>query len=159
MREALALALQDYAGALVLVSHDRSLLLRVVDEFWLVANGRVGAYRDDLDSYTSVQTRRIGSSKPRSSRKSARQAAAARRDKAKPYQKRVRDLEDRLEQQAAALRQAEAKLADPTVYQQLPAPELDALLAEAGRLRKSLETTEADWVAATEALEDLIAPP
>ena len=67
----------------------------------------------------------------------------------------MRDLENRLEQQAAILKQAEVKLADPSVYQQLPAAQLDALLAEAGRLRKSLETTEADWVAATEALEAL----
>lgn len=51
MREALALALQEFEGAVVLVSHDRQLLGSVVDQFWLVAHGKISVYDEDLDAY------------------------------------------------------------------------------------------------------------
>ena len=160
MREALTLALQDYAGALLLVSHDRSLLARVVDEFWLVADGTVSPFGDDLDAYTSTHTP-ASSAEPRapSDKKAARQTAAAQRQREQPYRQRVRELEAQLDELTKQLRQAEAKLADTTLYERLPAAELDALLARAGQLRKSLEATEADWVAASEALENLSESP
>ena len=52
MRHALTVALQDYEGAMVIVSHDRDLLGRCVDEFWLVSGGRVEPYDDDLEHYS-----------------------------------------------------------------------------------------------------------
>jgi ATP-binding cassette subfamily F protein 3 len=52
MREALALALQEFEGAVVVVSHDRQLLGSVVDQFWLVHEGNAVVYDDDLDSYS-----------------------------------------------------------------------------------------------------------
>ena len=51
MRQALARALQDYSGAVVMVSHDRHLLRTVIDEFYLVANGRATPFDGDLDDY------------------------------------------------------------------------------------------------------------
>ncbi len=51
MRQALALALQDYPGAVVMVSHDRHLLRTVIDEFYLVADGRAAPFDGDLDDY------------------------------------------------------------------------------------------------------------
>lgn len=51
MREALVVALQEFAGAMVLVSHDRHLLSSCVDEFWLVADGQVQPYDGDLQDY------------------------------------------------------------------------------------------------------------
>jgi ATP-binding cassette subfamily F protein 3 len=51
VREALALALQDFEGAVIVVSHDRQLLSSVVDSFWLVHEGKVEPYDDDLDAY------------------------------------------------------------------------------------------------------------
>lgn len=168
MREALALALQDYAGALLLVSHDRSLLQRVVDEFWLVADGQVVEYTSDLDTYTNATkatnttnaslSDRGDLNKATPTKKSARQAAAARRQQEKPYRDRVRKLEARLERITAKLREAESKLADADVYAQLAADELDVLLANAGKLRKSLEVAEQEWVDASEALESLSGP-
>jgi ATP-binding cassette subfamily F protein 3 len=152
MREALALALQDYAGALLLVSHDRSLLERAVDEFWLVADGKVREYSEDLDTYTSTPA---GVAKGPSGKKAARQAAATRRQREKPFRDRVRKLEASIEQISQDLRTTEAKLADADVYARLPANELDTLLARAGKLRKSLEADEHAWLEACEALENL----
>ena len=51
MRQALALALQDYSGAVLMVSHDRHLLRTVIDEFYLVADGRATPFDGDLDDY------------------------------------------------------------------------------------------------------------
>ena len=60
-----------------------------------------------------------------------------------------------IEKISQALREAESRLADPDVYQDLPPDQLDQLLAHAGKLRRSLEHTEQDWLAACEALERL----
>ena len=51
MREALALALQDYDGAVLLVAHDKNLMESVVDEFWLVNDGQVNPFNGDLNDY------------------------------------------------------------------------------------------------------------
>ena len=52
MRHALTIALQAFEGAMLLVSHDRALIRDTTDELWLVADGKVDTYNDDLDSYT-----------------------------------------------------------------------------------------------------------
>jgi ATP-binding cassette subfamily F protein 3 len=155
MREALSLALQDFAGALVLVSHDRSLLRRVVDELWLVDGGTVSTFGGDLDAYTTART---AASAPRATtheRRQARQQGAAARNREKPLRDRIRNLERDMEQVTAAIRGVESRLADPELYNALPPTELDALLAESGQLRKRLEALELDWLETQEALEAL----
>ena len=67
MRHALAMALQGYTGAIVLVSHDRHLLRHVVESLWLVEGGSVAEYPDDLSTYEKV-----GSGGGQSRRKSIR---------------------------------------------------------------------------------------
>ena len=162
MREALGLALQDYGGALLLVSHDRSLLKRTVDELWLVADGRVTTYDDDLDSYTASigagRGRAAGDQSPaqrpaQPDRREARRQAAEQRRAQKPLKDRVRKLERDMERLTGQLKAVELRLADPELYNSLPADELDALLADAGRLRRQLEQAEEGWLEATEALE------
>ena len=51
MRHALNIALQSFEGALLVVSHDRHLLQTVTDELWLVADGKLQPYKEDLDAY------------------------------------------------------------------------------------------------------------
>jgi len=161
MREALGLALQDYGGALLLVSHDRSLLKRTVDELWLVADGQVTTYDDDLDRYTaSIGAGRgasadggAGQRPSQPDRREARRQAAEQRRAQKPLKDRVRKLEKDMERLTEQLKAVELRLADPELYNSLPAEELDALLADAGRLRRQLEQTEEGWLEASEALE------
>jgi ATP-binding cassette subfamily F protein 3 len=153
MREALALALQDFGGALILVSHDRSLLKRVVDELWLVDDGRVSTFSGDLDAYTTTRTPVTPTRIASHERRQARQHSAAARHREKPLRDRVKRLEREMEQATGMLRVVESRLADPELYQPLPAAELDALLAESGRLRKQLDTLEEAWLEAQEALE------
>ena len=159
MREALALALQDYAGALLLVSHDRSLLRRAVDEFWLVEGGRLASFAGDIDAYAESRLRRSeppsSERAPETNRKALRQAAAAQREAAKPLRAKLRHLEKEMDQIGVELREVESRLADGDVYRSLPPEELDDLLSAAGRLRKRLDATEQAWLSATEALEAL----
>ncbi len=155
MREALAIALQDYTGALLLVSHDRSLLGRSVDEFWLVEGGTVRPLSADLDTYAASRKAVIPVTRSQSARKAQRQAAAAQRQAEKPLRDKVVNLEAELEQLAASLKAGEARLADPDIYHSLPAAELDELLAESGRLRKKMDAAEQSWLTASEELENL----
>ena len=71
----------------------------------------------------------------------------------KPLKDRVRKLEKDMERLTEQLKAVELRLADPELYNSLPAEELDALLADAGRLRRQLEQTEEGWLEASEALE------
>jgi ATP-binding cassette, subfamily F, member 3 len=153
MREALALALQDYTGALLLVSHDRSLLKRTVDEFWLVEGGAVTTFDGDLETYATLRRREGPRKEVQHDRREERRAAAERRRQEKPLRDRVRTLEQQMEMVGGRLKAVEARLADPAVYHTLPAAELDALLAESGRLRRDLEAAEHAWLEASEALE------
>jgi len=176
MREALALALQEFSGALVIVAHDRSLLARTVDEFWLVENGSVERLKGTLDTYARAHNRATmtlaarepdgATSPPRpevpttandaaggNRRKAQRQAAAARREREKPLRDRAARLERRIDELGAALTAVEQRLADPEVYRNLPPDELDGLLKEAGRLRKKRDDAEQEWLATAEELE------
>ena len=59
MRDALARALQDYPGAVVLVAHDRTLLQRAIDELWLIEDGRLSTYQDDLEAYAAKRREQV----------------------------------------------------------------------------------------------------
>jgi ATP-binding cassette subfamily F protein 3 len=155
MREALALALQSYGGALVLVSHDRSLLARVVDDLWLVEAGRVTTFDGDLDAYTTTRTPVTAARATGHERRTARQESAAARQREKPLRDQARKLEARIDTLSQRLRSVESRLADADSYRSLPPNELDALLAESGRLRKDIESAEAAWFEAEAALEAL----
>jgi len=157
MREALALALQDFGGALIVVSHDRSLLKRVVDELWLVDDGKVESFAGDLDAYTTTRTPVTAARATTHERRQARQQSAAARNREKPLRERIRRLEREIEEASAALRALESRLADPDAYQKLPAAELARLMAESGQHRKRLEAHEHDWLEAQEALEQAAA--
>ena len=65
MRDALTLALEEYTGAVVLVSHDRSLIRAVADELWLVADGKAKLFDGDLEDYKSwIESRRPADDAP-----------------------------------------------------------------------------------------------
>ncbi len=157
MREALCLALQDYQGALLLVSHDRSLLKRVVDELWVVEGGAVTTLDGDLESYTANRVVDTGKRPVKHERREERREAAERRRLEKPLRAEVRQNEREMESLGARLKAVEGRLADPDVYRSLPAEELDALLKESGRLRRALEQAEQAWLEAAERLEKLAA--
>lgn len=161
MCQALTQALQDFEGALVLVSHDRHLVRHCADELLLVADGRVEAFDGDLDDYrqwllSRERTRGDTAVAPASGeRKAARQQAANRREQLRPLQQEIRRIERELERQQQALAGIEARLADPALYDAAQKETLQALLREQGTLRGTIEPLEEAWLAAQEQLEGL----
>ncbi|OZB57982.1 MAG: ABC transporter ATP-binding protein [Lysobacterales bacterium 14-68-21] len=160
MREALADALADFDGALVLVSHDRHLLGMVCDSFWRVADTRVEPFDGDLDDYARWLRSRGSQAKkadakpaaPVESPEERRRKAAAQRDQEKASRTRVKKIETRVATIDAELGKLEAKLADPDTYNGSTA-ELMKLGQQQADLRKEKETLEAEWLELYEQLE------
>lgn len=163
MRDALAFALQDYAGAVVIVSHDRTLLDKTVDDFWVIEHGCVSVFSGDLTDYTTARKKSLaadGQARQRgngdaanTSRKTQRQDRARHRASLRHLRDAVKQLERDMDRQGEELLALEGRLADTDIYQAMPAEELDELLATAGKLRSRLEQTEEQWLTATAELE------
>lgn len=155
MRDALAMALQDYEGAVVIVSHDRTLLEKTVDDFWLLRDGALTVFNGDLDDYADLERTAAKSEtkKAPSSKKAERQARAQERADKHSLRKRVRELEKDMERIASELKDIETTLADKETYDTMPKDELDALLKNSGRLRQRLEASEEEWLELQDSLE------
>jgi ATP-binding cassette subfamily F protein 3 len=148
MRQALAVALQDYAGAVVLVSHDRHLLRTVADEFYIVHDGRAAAFDGDLEDYARWLTEADSAAaepaerKPATteSRRQRKREEAERRNRLSPLRAAIAKCEAQLERLARERSRVQAALEAPDIY------------ADANRLRLT-GTAEDAWLAATESLE------
>jgi ATP-binding cassette subfamily F protein 3 len=160
MREALADALADFDGALVLVSHDRHLLGMVSDSFWRVADGKVESFDGDLDDYARWLRARGAAPKknaeaaatPSESAADRRRAAAAQRENDKVTRQRVKKIETRVAAIDEELTTLEQKLAEPGTYNG-PTAQLMKLGQRQAELRKEKETLEAEWLQLYELLE------
>jgi len=174
MRQALAVALQDYEGAVVLVSHDRHLLSTVVDEFRLVANGGADPFDGDLDDYarwlataaspaaatsaaaaTPAAALSATSAAPAvaaesaDTRKQRKRAQAQQRAAVSPLRAAIAEHERKLEHLSAERQKLEQELGD------VPddAARVSKLLKEQARVAQSIAAVEAAWMKATEQLE------
>ena len=157
-REALAEALNEFPGAVVLISHDWHLVELVADRLWLVADGTARPFEGDLEDYRRLLlTRERTEAAPRESagarRRDERRAAAERRRELEPLRKRVREAEARIAALTKELAALETTLADPATYGSDGRGVTD-LLRRQGELRGTLATAEREWLAAAEALED-----
>ncbi|MGE0081784.1 MAG: ATP-binding cassette domain-containing protein, partial [Thiohalomonadaceae bacterium] len=122
MRHALTVALQDYEGALVLVSHDRHLLRSVADEFWVVGEGRVQPFDGDLEDYRVWLAQRLAQAvgedavdkgNSAGARKDRRREEAEKRERLRPLKKDVERCEKRLDECTRAKTRVDALLAEP----------------------------------------------
>ncbi len=160
MREALVDALEDYQGALVLVSHDRHLLGLVCDRFWRVGDGSVQAFDGDLDDYARwLRSRDEGSVKDapsaaQPSAKDRRRAAAQQRERMRPLTREVQRVEKRMQAITGELAALETRLADPALYTEQPG-EAAALGRQQGALRAEHDTLETQWLELHEQIEAL----
>jgi ATP-binding cassette subfamily F protein 3 len=159
MRRSLAVALQSYSGALVLVSHDRSLLAACADRILVVADGRVREFDGDLDDYRQLKLKegRARGDEPRASRKDERRAAAAERAEIKarlrPLEKQLAAIEARLAQLAREVGEIRAALADPALYENPDKDRVAELGRAEARLAEALAHAEEDWLHASARLE------
>ncbi len=165
MRHALTLALQDFAGAMVIVSHDRHLLRSTTDLLWLIADHRVSPFDGDLEDYQQWLGKRRNSTEGTANEsKSAPHRAAARKDRRRqeadqrqalqPLRKKLGEIELILEGLQAKKTALSQQLTDPDLYQNpQQKAHLKDLLREQGRLEQALTETEEAWLMTSEALE------
>jgi ATP-binding cassette subfamily F protein 3 len=158
-RDALVEALNDYTGAVLIISHDRHLIEATVDKLWIAQNGTIEEFDEDLDSYQRMLT--SGKEKPGKGtpapapvidKKAARQDSAARRLEIAPLRKSIKEAEQKLGRLRTELEKVEAILADPKVYD--GAPERIVLLGkDKARFSSEIERVEERWLALSEELE------
>jgi ATP-binding cassette subfamily F protein 3 len=158
LRDALTLALLEFAGALVVVSHDRHLLRASADDFWLIADGGVRSFSGDLAEYRRWLTNRCDQEPPRAesseaSRKHHRRQEAAKRQQLRPLQVALQQAEVRLDQLLEERTRLEHLLTDSALYHHSAKERLKALLAAKSQLDSQVGEAEAAWLQAGEALE------
>jgi ATP-binding cassette subfamily F protein 3 len=169
MRQALAVALQDFSGAMVIVSHDRHLLRVSCDRLMLVHDSRVEDFALSLDDYPkwlddhgrqaapeSAQSRSDGKKQESSeSRKVRKRMQAEQRERLQPLRNRVKRAEAKLAELQIARAELDRQLADPELYDDQNKSKLQDSLLELARLEKESDATEAEWMLASEELEAL----
>ncbi len=163
MRYALSVALQEFQGAIILVSHDRYLLRSVTDKLLLVANKIVQHFDGDLDDYRqwladrkqlqSYKGSEVSPSESTFSRKQQRKLDAERRQKLKPLYDAVKNAEQKMQKLHQQQQHLEKVLADSEIYSESKKDQLKQLLQEKSEIDKAVEKIEADWLTAGERLE------
>jgi ATP-binding cassette subfamily F protein 3 len=158
-RAALIEAINDYPGAVILVSHDRYLLEACADRLWLVAGGHVNPFNGDLDDYRrevlierSEDQARAPKSRPQPDRSDIRRAAAEKRAQTAPLRQRVAKAETEIAQLTRQLRKLDATLVDGDLFARDPtrAAELSKTRAN---VVASIAAAEEEWLAASSALD------
>jgi ATP-binding cassette subfamily F protein 3 len=157
-RHALLLALQDFPGALVLVSHDRALLRGACDRFVLIEDGALKVFDGDLEDYAAHLAARAapaarGAAPAERSRRSERRLAAEARARLSPLRGEQQRLEERLGELARERLTLETTLADPATYGQALRGEQQRLALRHGELSAEIRTLEERWLEVMTALE------
>lgn len=164
MRLALTMALQEFSGAVLVVSHDRHLLKSTTDEFLLVADGRVQEFDGDLEDYArwlaeyrlrNAPVSNAPLNVDKTDKKAQRQQAAALRQQLAPHKKQADKLERDLGLLHEKLAKVEAALADSANYEAANKDKLRDLLAEQAKLKVSESELEEAWMESLELLESM----
>ena len=160
MRAALTLALQDFVGSLIVVSHDRALLETTTDQYWLIDAGQVKPFDGDLADYRAYRlAQQAADAAPRSTgaatgsevdrKTQKRQEAEARQrlsEQKKPLLKRLTALERELTPLNAEKAALDAQLADEAIYSAERKSEMQAALKRQGEVSARLAELEEDWL-------------
>ncbi len=149
-REALVEALTAYSGAVILVSHDMHLLSLVADRLWLVKDGSVKPYEEDLQAYRKLL---LASDKPASKGKSKPAPKRPSRDAVLALRADVRKCEERVAKLGEMRDKLAKKLADPSLYEAEKIAEMEVWQRKYGEVMEALERAEALWMKALEKLE------
>ncbi len=162
-RAALIEAINDYPGAVMLVSHDRHLIEACADRLWLVADGQVAPFDGDLDDYRRrVLAERGAPAKddggrkdeaaPRPARADARRAAAEKRIELAPLRRRITAAEAVVARLNEEIGRIDAALAEPGLFARDPAKAAALAKARADHVA-ALAKAEEDWLEASTELE------
>ena len=169
-REALATALAEFDGSVLMVSHDRHLLRTTVDNFWIVADGKVIEFDGDLEDYQVWLSERQQSmrrqeqdenpsSSPSLDRKEQKRLEAQERQRLsvlrKPLEKELAKIEKLMSQQSARIEQIDLLIADETFYSDERRDERVKTLAEHGELTAKQAKLEEQWLELSSEIEAL----
>ena len=166
MRQALSVALIEYTGALVVISHDRHLLRSVCDELLIVHDGVVDRFDLSLNDYPAWLKEQEDKSNPVEAKwqyesakpvnkKQQRREQAQRRQRLKPMYDKVRDIEKKLATCRAQLHECDNRLADESIYTDTNRKdELTQLVRDQAAAKAQIESLEWDWLEASEILEN-----
>ena len=162
MRHALLMALQEFPGAVVVVSHDRTLLRGACDSFLLVANGAVTPFDGDLDDYAAWLAKSgknqpgapAAETSPTLSRQEQRRLDAEARNRLTPLRNEQRRIEGQLEKLGVERTRLEAQLADPATYTNKPPEESRGLTAKHAQIVRDIATLEERWLEVMSELEE-----
>ena len=171
MRHALSVALQGFAGAMVIVSHDRHLLKTVTDELIIVHDHKAEAFDGDLDDYAvfinqanlsakavsanSKAENRVGDQVDANlSKKEQRQKDAERRKQLQPLMNKLKKSEQRLDELSIKKEELEKQLADPDIYLEEKKESLKKVLFDKTKIDKELNEVEAQWMEFSEEIEN-----
>ena len=153
MRDALTIALEEYTGAVVIVSHDRSLIRAVADELWLVADGEAKLFDGDLEDYKSwIENRRPREAAATPLAKPSQPAAA--RPNRKALQSKQAKLNTALAAAQTELTIVNNKLADPATYDNIARSEVDKLNLLHASLEQKVAELEESWLELEMAIEE-----
>ncbi len=150
-REALVEALTAYSGAVILVSHDMHLLSMVADRLWLVGDGTVKPYDDDLDAYRAMLLTPDKPNKP--AKPAAPKPKRATRDELLALRSEVRKCEERIGKLEEMADKLSTKLADPELYESNRAGDLAVWNKKYAEVRGGIAKAESLWEAAVDKLE------
>lgn len=152
MRDALTIALEMYSGAVILVSHDRSLVRAIADELWLVADGTAQLFDGDLEDYKKwIETRNATQTEqsPQKKEKQKKQPNISKKNVLAKQSKLEKSLKNTQTELATVARQ----LADPSTYTNRPREEIDQLNTVHQNLEQKIAQMEEEWLELEEMLE------
>lgn len=172
-REALATALAEFSGSVLLVSHDRHLLRTTVDSFWIVADGKVHEFDGDLEDYREWLNERNAAVRAEAraeaqndasgdaplDRKAQRRAEAETRQRLaklrKPLESKLSKVETEMDRVRTRQAELDVLIADPDLYSDERRTERQKVMAEHGELSKRLGELEEQWLELQEAMEEI----
>ena len=152
MRQALTVALQDFGGAILLISHDRHLLANTVDEFLIINEGNLSTYNGDLEDYRKTVLK-VSPGKKIKKNEQIEIFPELSKQEIKEIKNKIIMHEKTLKRLQRKLSETEEKLNSPASYESNEGTDLHALLREQANLTSEIELNEQDWLELNEKLE------
>ncbi|KAA0970220.1 ABC-F family ATP-binding cassette domain-containing protein [Aureimonas fodinaquatilis] len=159
-RESLVRALNDYPGAVILISHDRHMVEATMDRLWIVGDGTVSRYDGDLEDYKKLvlsgskaasreEREQVAPEELPVSKVEQRRSAAEKREALKPLRRQITTLETQLSRLQKTIADLDEKLGDPALYTSSPAKATE-FAKQKSVAERTLEKVELEWIEASE---------
>ena len=154
MRQALTVALQDFSGAILLISHDRHLLANTVDEFLIIDKGRLSRFNGDLEDYRTLILKGSVNNESLKDKKDSR--SKLQKKEVKSIKTNIISLEKTLKRLQRKLSEVNDKLNSPDSYNENSGNNLHDLLREQVNLISEIENAEQEWLELNQKLDESV---